>query len=235
MNSGFIIERRFCYHKRMKKVGVQNRYTLLLFSLIALLVLSPFLSKLNFPAFSFLLLAIVIFMLKALKIGRALFALCAALALAGILIEVTVLFDKLPAYRLLLSVLIQGFYLFFAVFSTTILVMRIFAEKTVSADTIGGGICVYLLTGLFWALLYQLIVMLDPKAFVILTPGKQIEDLFIYYSFGTLTTLGLGDISPMNELAMALSTLEAIWGQIFLTVFIARLVGLHLAFKQARR
>jgi hypothetical protein len=215
----------------MKTIGVQNRYTLLLFSLMALLLLSPFLSQLHFPAFSFLLLAIVVFLLKALKIRRDLFVLCGAVALAGIAIEGMVLLNKLPEYRFLFSVLIQVFYLFFVVFSTAVLVMRIFAEKSVSADTIGGGICAYLLTGLFWALLYRLIVMLDPDAFVILTPGKRIEDLFIYYSFGTLTTLGLGDISPMNELAMALSTLEAIWGQIFLTVFIARLVGLHLAFK----
>lgn len=215
----------------MRKIQFQNSYTTLLFALMLLLVLSPFLSDLHFPAFSFLLLGIVVLMLKALKIHTPVFILCTLLAMVGILIETAMLLGWVAEHRFFFSAAIQVFYIFFVGFSTAVLVVRIFAEKSVSADTIGGGICVYLMTGLLWALLYQLIVLLDPRAFAILTPGKRIEDLFIYYSFGTLTTLGLGDVSPVSELVMSLSTLEAVWGQIFLTVFIARLVGLHLAVK----
>ena len=50
-----------------------------------------------------------------------------------------------------------------------------------------------------------------------------------YYSFVTLTTLGFGDITPVTEFARRLTTAEAVIGQLFLAIFIARLVGLHLA------
>lgn len=49
-----------------------------------------------------------------------------------------------------------------------------------------------------------------------------------YFSFATLTTLGFGDILPRTPVARVLATLEAVTGQIYLTVLIARLVGLHI-------
>jgi hypothetical protein len=51
----------------------------------------------------------------------------------------------------------------------------------------------------------------------------------IYFSFTTLATVGYGDIVPTNGVAMMLSNFESLVGQLFLTVFIARLIGLHLA------
>ena len=56
------------------------------------------------------------------------------------------------------------------------------------------------------------------------THGAQM----VYYSFVTLTTLGYGDIVPIAPSARALATLEAITGQLYLTVLVARLVGLHI-------
>ena len=52
--------------------------------------------------------------------------------------------------------------------------------------------------------------------------------LFLYYSFVTLTTLGYGDITPLTPPARAFSYVEAILGQIFVAVSIARIVGLHI-------
>lgn len=49
-----------------------------------------------------------------------------------------------------------------------------------------------------------------------------------YFSFTTLTTTGLGDICPLDKAAMVLASLEAVVGQIYLVVLIARLVGLHV-------
>jgi hypothetical protein len=48
----------------------------------------------------------------------------------------------------------------------------------------------------------------------------------IYFSFVTLTTLGYGDIAPKNELAHNLAILQALTGQIYLVVIMARLVSL---------
>jgi hypothetical protein len=49
-----------------------------------------------------------------------------------------------------------------------------------------------------------------------------------YFSFVTLTTLGYGDIRPLTSFARTACWLEAVIGQLYLTVLIARLVGLHL-------
>ena len=44
-----------------------------------------------------------------------------------------------------------------------------------------------------------------------------------YYSFVTLTTMGYGDIMPVHPLARALAVLEALTGQLYLTILLARL------------
>jgi hypothetical protein len=51
----------------------------------------------------------------------------------------------------------------------------------------------------------------------------------MYFSFVTLTTLGYGDITPINEFARSLAFLEAATGQFYLTVLIASLVGIHIS------
>jgi hypothetical protein len=56
--------------------------------------------------------------------------------------------------------------------------------------------------------------------------------LFSYYSLVTLSTLGYGDITPLTPLARSLSAMEAVTGQLFIAVLLARLVGMHIAQKQ---
>ena len=53
-----------------------------------------------------------------------------------------------------------------------------------------------------------------------------------YYSFVTLTTMGYGDIMPVHPLARALAVLEALTGQLYLTILLARLVSLELRSRQ---
>ncbi|GAX59084.1 uncharacterized protein SCALIN_C01_0015 [Candidatus Scalindua japonica] len=95
-------------------------------------------------------------------------------------------------------------------------------------DTIQGGISIYLLIGIFWTFIYGIVINLNSQAFNLIINENSMRFLF-YFSFTTLTTLGYGDIVPKSEWAMVLSTLEALTGQIFLVVFISRLVGFHIA------
>jgi voltage-gated potassium channel len=48
-----------------------------------------------------------------------------------------------------------------------------------------------------------------------------------YLSFVTIATLGYGDIVPKSELAQSLAIVEAVGGQMYLAVLIARLVSLY--------
>jgi voltage-gated potassium channel Kch len=57
----------------------------------------------------------------------------------------------------------------------------------------------------------------------------------LYFSYVTLTTLGYGDISPVKDPARTLAFLEAVTGQLYLVVLVARLVGLHIAHKTVQR
>ena len=51
----------------------------------------------------------------------------------------------------------------------------------------------------------------------------------IYFSFVTLTTLGYGDIVPVSASARMLATMEALMGQLYLAVLVARLVGMQVS------
>ena len=103
-------------------------------------------------------------------------------------------------------------------------------ERRVTADTVSGGICVYLLAGVTWALAYNLVDVVRPGSLGLPSglPDPSTRDL-LYFSFVTMTTLGYGDIVPVSPAARALAVGEAVFGQLFVAVFIARLVGLYSA------
>jgi hypothetical protein len=56
------------------------------------------------------------------------------------------------------------------------------------------------------------------------------ETTLLYFSFATLTTLGYGDIVPTSPISRMLASLEAIAGQLYLAVLVARLVGMHIVY-----
>lgn len=100
----------------------------------------------------------------------------------------------------------------------------------VTTRRIEGAIAAYLLLGFTWAHAYELLVLLDPGAFAGAVDGGS--QAWTYYSFVTLTTMGYGDIVPVHPLARALAVLEAVAGQLYLAILLARLVSLEL---QSRR
>lgn len=105
-------------------------------------------------------------------------------------------------------------------------------ESRVTLDKIFGAICVYLLIAFVWWLLYGIALLLDPLAFRTALPPvdltHQLAEL-AYFSCVTLTTLGYGDVVPISPAARALASVEALIGQLYLTVLVARLVSLHIA------
>jgi hypothetical protein len=81
-----------------------------------------------------------------------------------------------------------------------------------------------------WSFVYSVLESIHPGSFA--TGEGQIEAgrrLYIYYSFVTITTLGYGDITPITDLANSFSFLEAVTGQLYIAILIARLVGIHIA------
>jgi hypothetical protein len=97
---------------------------------------------------------------------------------------------------------------------------------SVDIERIAAAVNVYLFLGLIWRDMYSLTNTLVHGAFNL---EQLSQNDFLYYSFVTLSTLGYGDILPVTGPAKALAYIEAIVGQLYLTILVARLVGLHIA------
>lgn len=127
----------------------------------------------------------------------------------------------------------------FLTFLTMVILLAVFRDETVTADTIVGAVCAYFLLGMTWGTYYALVDLVSPGGFSIseglsnamgsTSPAAPFIPLMQYYSFTTLATLGYGDVSPLSPMARGLSVLEGITGQLYLAVLIARLVGMHTA------
>jgi len=102
---------------------------------------------------------------------------------------------------------------------------------TVDANRIVGAICIYLLMGLIWALMYMFIAQAIPGAFNGVEQLVWYENFadVAYYSYVTLTTLGYGDISPVAPIARFLVYMEAVVGVFYMAVLVASLIGVGIA------
>ncbi len=108
----------------------------------------------------------------------------------------------------------------------------IMRSNSVTLELILGAVNVYLMAGIGFAFAYGLIEHLQPGSFTGLEQqlNAAVDVLpFLYFSFVTLTTLGYGDITPLTSFATTASYLEAIFGQLYLAIMVARLVGLYIA------
>ncbi len=111
----------------------------------------------------------------------------------------------------------------------------------VTADKIDAAICVYLMYGLIGALSYSLVALLQPGAFAFSAGLQGGEGAvigfshFLYYSFVTQTSLGFGDMTPTSSMARSLTVMHAATTQIYMTVLVARLVGLFTAYTHETR
>jgi voltage-gated potassium channel len=102
---------------------------------------------------------------------------------------------------------------------------RVLHHKRVTAETVLGALCSYVLVGLLFAFVYLAVDDLRDASFFA-QPNVHDQSEFVYFSFVALTTLGFGDLSPSAGLPQALTVLEALFGQVFLVTLVARLVTL---------
>jgi hypothetical protein len=103
--------------------------------------------------------------------------------------------------------------------------------RRVTAELVYGAINVYLLIGLSFAFILALVEFIQPGSITGLESLSVSDDSiipFLYFSFVTMTTLGYGDISPATGPAASLVYVEAIVGQLYVAIMIARLVGLYV-------
>jgi hypothetical protein len=117
-----------------------------------------------------------------------------------------------------------------------IVLSQVFREGPITSPRLQGAVAAYLLVALMFAAIYAWIDLTSGNAFAgALSNTADIAnpvERFTYYSFVTLTTLGYGDVVPINPLARSMATLEAFIGQIFPAIMLARLVSMEVYYRQ---
>jgi hypothetical protein len=111
-----------------------------------------------------------------------------------------------------------------------IVLLVMFRTGPITWSRIQGGVCAYLLLGMAWASVFQLIEQLLPGSFRFVTIPASMDQLtskLTYFSFGTLTTVG-SDIVPVHPFARSLTTAEGIVGQLFPAILIGALVAMAM-------
>ncbi|WP_088889646.1 potassium channel family protein [Leptolyngbya ohadii] len=105
-----------------------------------------------------------------------------------------------------------------------LLQQEFFLAPRVTADTLKGGIAIYVLMGVAWSMVYTILFDFNPDSFAGVQLSQVRADL-LHFSFVTLTTVGYGNILPMGPLARVASDLEAIAGIMYPAILISRLVS----------
>jgi voltage-gated potassium channel Kch len=111
------------------------------------------------------------------------------------------------------------------------------APGRITSYRLQGAVVVYLTVATIFASAFGLIWELSPGAFVnVVAPVGGVEEVgtMLYFSLTTLTTTGYGDIVAVDPFARSLANLEAVIGQFYLAIAVARLVTLELEDRRRR-
>jgi hypothetical protein len=206
-----------------------HRFFLLFLFLLATLLIYPYAENTRFGNYAVRVLgsAVIVISVYAVNFRRSVFMITLLLALPAFAQKVTlpdISINTQSILRIVLSIL-------FDVLIVVIISRHVFARNNPNSETIFGALCIYLLMGFTFASLYGLATAFDANAFFLdprinfHTSPERFD--FIYYSFGTITSLGAAGVTPVSSSVRALSILEAILGVLYLAVLIARLMGAY--------
>ncbi len=207
-----------------------HRFLLLFVFLLATLILFPYAEASHFGSYAFRVIGsfTVVASVYAANIHRSLLALAIVLAIPALFQRIVL--PKVSANSFSIFNIVLSF-VFDVVIVVVIFRHVLFAAEEPTSETIFGALCIYLLVGFTFASLYGMVAAFQPNAFY-LDPRTNLHNVpdrfdFIYYSFGTMTSLGAAGITPVSSQARSFSILEAILGVLYLAVLIARLIAAY--------
>lgn len=122
--------------------------------------------------------------------------------------------------------------LFALVMLALVIGVKVFGTGAKVRDRLWGAVALYMLLGVIWAVAYELVNLRVSDAYTGIQSGNTAQAyqwIWVYFSFSTLTTVGYGDITPVARVARSLSNMEALIGQLYPAIVLARLVSLPAA------
>lgn len=122
-------------------------------------------------------------------------------------------------------------------YAVWIIIAHLFQRRDVTVNTLLGAVVAYLLVAVAFTLVFEIIELQHPGSFSGLSVSagdnrRELSSSLVYFSLVCMTTMGFGDIVPISNLARPLAALEGVFGQLYVAVMIARLVGLQIARSQ---
>ena len=112
---------------------------------------------------------------------------------------------------------------------------HVFRRGQITTARLLGAVAVYLLLAVIFGEVYWLLLQVDPEAFRFShepANAGAVRSGLTYFSLTTLTTIGYGDIVPVNAAGRSLATMEGLIGQLYPAVLIGRLVSLQITSAQ---
>ena len=104
------------------------------------------------------------------------------------------------------------------------IVAHLARRDRIDGQAVLASIAAYIQVGMFFTFAYNLIALISPVA----TFGDdQVDSLTVqlFFSFTTLTTTGYGNIVPVSAGVQSVAIAEAVTGQLFLVIAVARIVS----------
>ncbi|MFY9803671.1 MAG: ion channel [Candidatus Acidiferrales bacterium] len=205
------------------------RFFLLFIFLLSVLILYPYAETSRFGYYALRVLgsAVIVVSVYAISLRRSVLIFALILAVPALVQRLRLPEPTASTFSILNIVLSFTF----DVYVVIVIFRRVFAREQTNSETVFGALCIYLLVGFSFASVYGMIAALQPHAFYLdpLTNHHAIADRFdfIYYSYGTMTSLGATGITPVSAQARSVTIVEAILGVLYLAVLVARLIGAY--------
>lgn len=205
-----------------------NTNIVLLLALVIIIFLVPVI-PFESPLVTRILLSIIIISgLFAADFSRTAFRILASI---GALVILTSLANLLFPELRNLHVLVFFLNTLFFIIVTIALVAHVAMAKEVYSSTLLCAINSYLIIGLTLSILFMILDLFAPGSFMQMDAPNEGLSTYIYYGFVTLTTLGYGDITPATALARSLASFTALFGQLYLVIIMALIIGKYLNWK----